>query len=83
MRKRAVPRAPDESDVSLLGPAGRRRYRRAFDLAPAFPFGAAFFLAVGFFAPGLALCLGLSITFAFAAPLGLPATDFDPRGWVS
>jgi hypothetical protein len=80
-------------------PAGSRRYRRALDLDVAFgfeagrmrarAFGAAFFLAAGFFAEGLAfglvLVFGLVLAFGFgfAAPLGLPATDFVPRGWVS
>lgn len=81
MRKRAARRPPDESDASLPGLAGSHRYRRAFDPALAFPFGAVFFLAAGFFAEGLAF--GLVLAFGFATPLGLPATGFVPRGWVS
>ena len=68
-----------------------RYYRRALDRAFGFGadplrariLGAAFFLAVAFFAPGLALGLGLGVALGFTAPLGLLATNFAPRGWVS
>ena len=63
-RSRAAPRPPDESDGPLLAPAGRCCYRRAFVLARAFPFGAAFFRA-------MALCEALPLLatgFPFAEP---------------
>ena len=61
----------------MLGGAGSQRYRRVLALTLVFPFGAVFFLNAGFFAEGL------TFAFGFAARLGLPATDFEPRGWVS